>query len=670
MNRPLKAVNKAMETLRKHADKEHHKAAIVRAEEFKKSMSHQQPNIQQRLSKSLSDRIANNRGKLKSIIKTIVLCGRQNIALRGHRDNTLDIERDATGVHNHGNFTALLNFRIDSGDTVLKEHLSAAARNSTYTSNTIQNQIITVLAKQVTTNIVNKVKAARWFTVIADEVADVSNREQLSIVLRYVDPATLTVREDLVGFFECATGTSGHELSSKIKTTLEGLGLDLTNLRGQAYDGAGNMAGSVNGTASLISSEYPLAIYCHCASHCLNLAVVKSLTVTSVRNMMGVIGRVYQFFAAHPKRQGALESAISQAQPSSKVHKLKDMCRTRWIQRIDAADVFKRLFTSIAACFDNITNDGPRLWSADSITDARGLYLAITTTEFVCALVITNASLKYIQALTSSLQAEAKDIVAAVKEVDIVTATIQDVRDHINTHHDEWFLTISDMLSEVGVEPSIPRRCGRQIHRNNTPAESPSEYYKRTISIPVIDHLLNELQSRFSNHQRIALLGLSLVPSLFVLLDPANCTSRVKELAGLYEDDLPSANCIASELHSWKIKWNEQLEKHGESSLPTNLSLTLRNLSSMYPNISALIKILCTLPVTSCTAERSFSGLKRIKTPFRSTMTNSRLTGLTLLHIHRDISIDIDAAIDDFARMYPRRMRMIEILEDSGTVGN
>ena len=170
------------------------------------SSRYQQLNIEQRLSKSLADRVTNNRQKLKSIIKTIAFCGRQNIALRGHRDNTLDIERDEAGLLNHGNFYALLNFGIDAGDTVLEEHFSTAARNSTCTSNTVKNQIITVLANQLTSHIVDKVKPARWFTVIADKVADVSNKEQLSIVLCYVNDATLTVREDLVGFFECDTG--------------------------------------------------------------------------------------------------------------------------------------------------------------------------------------------------------------------------------------------------------------------------------------------------------------------------------------------------------------------------------------------------------------------------------------------------------------------------------
>ena len=77
-------------------------------------------------------------------MKTILFCSRQNIPLRGHRDNATDVERDVMGSDNHGNFLALLNFRIEAGDRVLGEHLSTAARNAIYTSNTIQNQIVDV----------------------------------------------------------------------------------------------------------------------------------------------------------------------------------------------------------------------------------------------------------------------------------------------------------------------------------------------------------------------------------------------------------------------------------------------------------------------------------------------------------------------------------------------
>ena len=76
--------------------------------------------------------------------------------------------------------------------------------------------------------------------VIADEVTDLSNKELLSLVLWYVDHNTGLAREDLMSFLECNTGISGCCLAEKIMTTLQNYGLDLTNLRGQAYDGAGN----------------------------------------------------------------------------------------------------------------------------------------------------------------------------------------------------------------------------------------------------------------------------------------------------------------------------------------------------------------------------------------------------------------------------------------------
>ena len=637
---------------------------MVKSEEFLRVMTHQRSDIRTQLNQAMAERVSSNRLKLTSIFKMIEFCGRQNLSLRGHRDNSTDIERDLSGSENHGNFLALLKFRVDAGDTVLGEHLASSARNATYTSPVIQNQIIDVLSDQVRQKIVQKVRKARWFSVVADEVTDVSNKEQLSLVLRYVDIETLLVREDLVGFFECRNGISGRDLAELITSRLRAYGLDLSYLRGQAYDGAGNMAGSVNGTAALITVEYPLAIYLHCASHCLNLAVVKSLSITSVRNMMGVVERVHIFFAAHPKRQRALEQAIQENQPASTVLKLKDVCRTRWVQRIDAVEVFKSLHSSVVACMEKICSDGSGAWSSDSLTDARSLQLAITTTDFLCSLVITNCCLKYIQSLTSSLQSETKDIVAAVTEIDNVISTLKNVRENVNTYHSQWFATAEQMCATVGTEPSLPRTCGRQVHRLNVPADTPAQYFLRTISIPLLDHMLSEMNSRFTAHQKTALLGLSLVPSVMVTQQLEQCNSKVIQLAHMYQEDLPSPDCIHSELQCWHMKWQQYSKEHGEVSLPSSPTLTLRHTSSMYPNIGVLIRILCTLPVTSCSVERSFSGLKRVKTSCRSSMTTERLTGLSLLYTHRDILVDISAAVDEFSRRHPRRLQMSNILED------
>ena len=83
--------------------KSHHKTAVIRSEEFLKTMTHHQPDIQCHLNQAMASRISLNRQKLHSIFKTIVFCGRQNIALHGHRDDATDIERDVDDLENHGN---------------------------------------------------------------------------------------------------------------------------------------------------------------------------------------------------------------------------------------------------------------------------------------------------------------------------------------------------------------------------------------------------------------------------------------------------------------------------------------------------------------------------------------------------------------------------------------
>jgi len=69
----------------------------------------------------------------------------------------------------------------------------------------------------------------------------------------------------------------------------------------------------------------------------------------------------------------------------------------------------------------------------------------------------------------------------------------------------------------------------------------------------------------------------------------------------------------------------------------------------MYPNMYELLKILAIIPVSTATAERSFSTLRRPKTYLRNTTSESRLVALALLAIHRDIDIPDDILLDKFA---------------------
>lgn len=55
-----------------------------------------------------------------------------------------------------------------------------------YTSPNIQNELINDLAEEVLKNICEKMKAANFFSIMADESADVSNQEQVVVCIRWV----------------------------------------------------------------------------------------------------------------------------------------------------------------------------------------------------------------------------------------------------------------------------------------------------------------------------------------------------------------------------------------------------------------------------------------------------------------------------------------------------
>ena len=75
----------------------------------------------------------------------------------------------------------------------------------------------------------------------------------------------------------------------------------------------------------------------------------------------------------------------------------------------------------------------------------------------------------------------------------------------------------------------------------------------------------------------------------------------------------------------------------------------------MLPEFAKALKILAVIPATSCSAERSFSSLRRLKTYLRSSMGQERLSNLALLHVEREyvnkvLKEDMDKIIDTFGK--------------------
>ena len=115
----------------------------------------------------------------------------------------------------------------------LCKQLLTSGQNATYMSPAIQNEVINGF---ILADVVKKVNAARCFSVLADETADISATEQFAMCARYVDCDAGVVRQDFLQFVPVFDVT-GQSLASVINDSLIKFGVDVQYLRGQGYDG-------------------------------------------------------------------------------------------------------------------------------------------------------------------------------------------------------------------------------------------------------------------------------------------------------------------------------------------------------------------------------------------------------------------------------------------------
>ncbi|CAG2256174.1 unnamed protein product [Mytilus edulis] len=154
-----------------------------------------------------------------------------------------------------------------------------------------------------------------------------------------------------------------------------------------------------------------------------------------------------------------------------------------------------------------------RNFNRETSSESSTLHASITNFQFLITLVVVKNCMAFTRGLSTKLQGRTLDIVAAYKSVSVVKEALTDVRKTIDERFSEWFAETEELAKTVAVEPSIPRRCGRQTQRENCPADTPEIYYRRVIGIPYLDDVLSGMEARFSRLTSTAIQALKLVPA-------------------------------------------------------------------------------------------------------------------------------------------------------------
>ena len=216
-----------------------HKEAVVAWEQFQSTQ--QRGSVAELLGNVRAEQIQRKKHYIKTIAEVLLLCSKQEIEIRGHRESI-----DST---NKGNFGEILDL-VAKHDSVVEQRLLHGPRNAIYTS---QNTILNIMAKIVRSKICSSVKQAGFYSVLADETKDLSKIEQLAIVVRYVDVGSekAIIKEHFLTYVETSS-LNAESLSQYILDTLKTYNLDVNMMISQGHDGASVMSGECSGVQQRI----------------------------------------------------------------------------------------------------------------------------------------------------------------------------------------------------------------------------------------------------------------------------------------------------------------------------------------------------------------------------------------------------------------------------------
>uniref|UniRef100_A0A8C3HPZ8 Uncharacterized protein n=1 Tax=Chrysemys picta bellii TaxID=8478 RepID=A0A8C3HPZ8_CHRPI len=384
------------------------------------------------------------------------------------------------------------------------------------------------------------------------------------------------------------------------------------------------------------------AIFIPCAAHSLNLVGCSAVDCCPVAvRFFSTVQLLYTFFSASTHRWAVLKTYLGND------HVLKSLSNTRWEAHAVATSAILESYSKIVDALESIAEDQSQ--RGETIREAENIANKMQELEFVFMLTMWNEILQHFCHTSQALQE---------KELDLKTCAdlCQSLADHLHTLRNDFerFEDISkDILPDTNYKEAQSRKRIRKKQANDSSATetalNPRDKFRVSTYYTIIDTLEAHMKRRGEVYKEIS--------SRFPFLNDMNLPDEQysqgsQKLVDSYPFDLNMNLCgEVRQFHCYmRAKFNET-GKMKFRHIDLHDTILKDGIQCEFPNVELALRIFLTLMITNCSAERSFSQLKRIKNPQRTTMCQDRLDSLSLLCMEADMlhRVSFDELIQNFA---------------------
>lgn len=626
------SISTATRSFKKHEGSSEHIKNSVGLKELKKNQNQISDALRENARLFVSkfnENVRLNRLLMCLPINAVLFLSKQELAFRGHSETTESLNR--------GNFKELLKLLVDSSPLEIKQQYEKVKSVFHGDSKTTQNELIECMAGYIKEFIKSELSEAPFFSVQVDDTTDIAQKSQCSVIVRYVNTKGVLV-ERFLGFYDVSADRTAQALFNLLDTILGEFSYR-NKLVAQCYDGASVMAGNLNGLQMKIKEQAPQAVFVHCLAHRLNLVLKQSICkLQECRIFFASLSGIPSFFHHSAKRTYVADSTIGRRIPSG--------VETRWSSHSKLLSVVVQDWDGLKQIFQKIIDDPES--DERSVYQCRGFLYEFNTFEFAIMSFIFNDIFEVANILFNVLQKKALDIGYCVSK-------IRESREIIlKKRIEETFQKYFELAQEKTEVPATRRS------RFQTKEEIYVKY--KALFYEILDIVIMEIDVRFQDVTKLQFLSLgdSTKFEYFSKKFPTDALESLK------------LNCSYSSMFDFHRLKNE-LEFIYSGDDYKNISIekivTLLNENDMKDVFKEAYKLFCvilTLPSTSCSVERSFSCLKRIKTYLRNKTSQERLTELTTISLEKKLLSDLmktepfyDDIIDRYAALKDRRIDLI-----------